>query len=331
MDTTTNTPKTEIAIKTRPEGVGEIVSKAESLYPLSAEWDCQRAVRHYYRLLELYMKSYIDPLVKEYKESTFRTDAADKTPFQTRKRRTLSLMMDELEKALEYFGIEKRVEKISKLTRAHTIREWRKAVKETLGIEVAEKYYKGGIFEQIRKQWVQDNVQAIRTSLHDSVDQVVKLMTNPENESLDFIAMVEQIRDEYFKMRDLSVNMSSDQVSTLDTALTRSIHQDAGVENYVWISKRDDLVRQSHRAFDGKVFSWNSPPDGWYVTKSKGLILTGRRCHPGEDYGCRCRAKPVFNFSLLNIPITGSIDYEKQREPQSVHKVRKRKSDMPMP
>lgn len=310
-----------------------MIPETADLYPASAERECKRAVRHYFRLLELYMKRYIDPLVEEYKESKFRADAIadDKTPFRTRTRRSISTMMDELEKALDYFGMEKRLEKISKLTQTHTIREWKKAVKNAIGIDISEKYYKGGIFEKIRKAWVQENVTAIRTSLHDSVESVTKMMMDPKNESVDFIELIDQIEKEYMKMRDLSVAMSSDQVSTLNSELTKSIHQDAGVENYVWVSKRDELVRQSHRAFDGKIFSWSSPPDGWYVTKSKGLILTGRRCHPGEDYGCRCRAKPVFDLSLLKIPITESMNYEKQRKAQRVREVREQQGDVPVP
>lgn len=32
---------------------------------------------------------------------------------------------------------------------------------------------------------------------------------------------------------------------------------------------------------------------------------TGRRCHPGQDYQCRCFARPVFNQTTLNLPIAG--------------------------
>lgn len=46
---------------------------------------------------------------------------------------------------------------------------------------------------------------------------------------------------------------------------------------YVWRTRNDRKVRPEHAANDGRVFSWDDPPD------------TG---HPGEDYGCRCRAEP---------------------------------------
>lgn len=46
---------------------------------------------------------------------------------------------------------------------------------------------------------------------------------------------------------------------------------------YIWRTTGDDKVRSSHAANNGKIFSWNNPPE------------TG---HPGEDYGCRCWAEP---------------------------------------
>ncbi|MDR1706162.1 MAG: hypothetical protein LBS19_15970 [Clostridiales bacterium] len=48
---------------------------------------------------------------------------------------------------------------------------------------------------------------------------------------------------------------------------------------------------------NGKKFSWSDPPvvDG----------RSGRRCHPGQDYQCRCAALPVFNLPELDLPWDG--------------------------
>jgi SPP1 gp7 family putative phage head morphogenesis protein len=47
--------------------------------------------------------------------------------------------------------------------------------------------------------------------------------------------------------------------------------------HYVWRTVGDERVRLSHAANDGRMFAWDEPP------------ATG---HPGEDFGCRCRAEP---------------------------------------
>jgi hypothetical protein len=46
---------------------------------------------------------------------------------------------------------------------------------------------------------------------------------------------------------------------------------------YVWRTRRDAKVRQSHRVNDGRRFDWSDPPD------------TG---HPGAEINCRCEAVP---------------------------------------
>lgn len=46
--------------------------------------------------------------------------------------------------------------------------------------------------------------------------------------------------------------------------------------SYIWRTTGDNKVRSSHAERDGKVFSWDLPPEGG---------------HPGEDYNCRCRAE----------------------------------------
>lgn len=46
---------------------------------------------------------------------------------------------------------------------------------------------------------------------------------------------------------------------------------------YVWRTRRDAKVRQSHRVNDGRRFDWSDPPE------------TG---HPGTQFNCRCEAIP---------------------------------------
>ena len=52
--------------------------------------------------------------------------------------------------------------------------------------------------------------------------------------------------------------------------------EERSTTRYIWRTQGDGKVRASHRANDGKIFSWDDPPP------------TG---HPGEDFGCRCWAE----------------------------------------
>ncbi|MCF4097305.1 phage minor head protein [Maritalea mediterranea] len=57
---------------------------------------------------------------------------------------------------------------------------------------------------------------------------------------------------------------------------------------YIWTTRQDQKVRASHAANHGKIFAWDNPPP------------TG---HPGEDFGCRCRAVPYVPSSAEQFEI----------------------------
>lgn len=98
----------------------------------------------------------------------------------------------------------------------------------------------------------------------------------------------EEIAKDLAKTLDISesraAGIARDQVLTLYGQVNRNRQQSIGIEEYTWRASNDEKVRDSHRANDGKVFSWNSPPSE-----------TG---HPSEDINCRCGAEPVFKGLL---------------------------------
>ena len=58
--------------------------------------------------------------------------------------------------------------------------------------------------------------------------------------------------------------------------------------HYIWRTRGDGKVRASHAVNNGRIFSWDNPPE------------TG---HPGEDYGCRCTAEPYYGHVIYDPPI----------------------------
>lgn len=59
-----------------------------------------------------------------------------------------------------------------------------------------------------------------------------------------------------------------------------SISPDYMARFYIWRCQMDDKVRLSHLENHGKIFSWDERPPGG---------------HPGEAYGCRCFAQPLYS------------------------------------
>lgn len=80
----------------------------------------------------------------------------------------------------------------------------------------------------------------------------------------------------YLRARSFTTGQILDVQTNYDIGRNRAENE----KLYVWTTELDDKVRPSHAANHGKIFSWDNPPD------------TG---HPGEDYGCRCRAKPLLD------------------------------------
>jgi hypothetical protein len=68
-----------------------------------------------------------------------------------------------------------------------------------------------------------------------------------------------------------------------------------GLEQYIWRTMDDGKVRALHRQYDDRTFSWDNPPtDG----------------HPGDAFGCRCRADPVLPERLPFEPAPPEISDE---------------------
>lgn len=65
-------------------------------------------------------------------------------------------------------------------------------------------------------------------------------------------------------------------------------YQELGSREYIWSTSHDNKVRHDHKVLDGRSFFWDTPP----VVD----IPSGRRRNPGEDYNCRCVARPIINL-----------------------------------
>jgi len=95
---------------------------------------------------------------------------------------------------------------------------------------------------------------------------------------------VEQIRSliqERFSVSESRADLiARDQTLKLNAQMTRENYKRANVDRYVWTTTRDERVRDEHAELDGKVFSFDDPPEPG---------------NPGEDFQCRCVAFPVFD------------------------------------
>ena len=180
------------------------------------------------------------------------------------------------------------------LTEKTVNRQWFQAVKKTLSVNISGEFY-----EQILEQWIRENLDLISTIPKE-------LTAKLESTIMDGFAAGASVRDIAEDVERICKTNKSrarfiarDQIGKLQSRISQHQQEDAGVEEYVWSTSQDSRVRDSHRRLNRKKFRWDDPP----VVDPK----TGRRCHPGEDYGCRCVALPVFNLNI-------TLPWEKRSE-----------------
>lgn len=80
------------------------------------------------------------------------------------------------------------------------------------------------------------------------------------------------------RLRPLRTAMEERLVRAFAGLINQLRQEDLGIEQYIWRSQDDAKVRNTHAAYDDRVFRWDNPPAGG---------------HPGEAHNCRCYAEPV--------------------------------------
>lgn len=156
-------------------------------------------------------------------------------------------------------------------------REWRKTLKKVMGIDLVQS-----------EPWLTDTIASF------SKQNVALIVSIKDKSVTDIEGMVQrgiaggernerirqEIIDQFGITRSRASLIARDQISKLNGQLTQTRQESFGITKYRWRTSGDERVRETHRAHEGKIFSWDNPP-----------FDTG---HPGQDYQCRCTAEPVF-------------------------------------
>lgn len=172
-------------------------------------------------------------------------------------------------------------------------------IKQVVGIDVfgGDQKLTDHVNTFVRQQLVQ--VQALKSA---TLNKVHAAVFDGLRQGLRVEPLAAKLRQEVGLSKTRATIIANDQVGKLNGELTRLRQTNLGITRYKWITARDELVRPGHRALDGTVQTWASPP----VVNPK----TGKRAHPGFDthfYPCRCSAQPVIEDLLAGIDDEGLI------------------------
>lgn len=129
------------------------------------------------------------------------------------------------------------------------------------------------------KGWLDEEVIALRTQFEELAKKGVR-----------YESMIGSIQKSYGVSLE-KARFWARQENNLITAKMRELHlKEIGVDRYEWrtvAGSPNHPVRHEHKMLDGKIFSWDDPPN----TAQEGKAP--RYNHPGEDYNCRCIAIPL--------------------------------------
>lgn len=104
-------------------------------------------------------------------------------------------------------------------------------------------------------------------------------------------SMVKVIEESYGVSSRKAKFLARQETGLMMAAFRRERYTGMGSQKYVWrcvVGSPKHPVRPMHKRLDGTEQLWSSPP----ITDDD-----GHRNHPGEDYNCRCTARPIIQVA----------------------------------
>ncbi|GHU91253.1 hypothetical protein FACS1894202_12370 [Clostridia bacterium] len=301
-----------------------LASRTQVRYPQNLEREYIRVTNAYMKLLNVTLAEYAPEIkaILTKSQDGFSIDSvggmnADAGQNYSRMiQRVLDRAEIDLQKKTADFDLIRKLNDLENRARKHSVSEWKRVVRQTLGIDIFSDYYKGAYFRANAGKWVQQNVNLIKKMPADTLGNMRQIILRGYTSGATNKTITEQVmnlnpRDfgfkpemtleayndamgEYLKAKRHAQFIARDQMAKLNADITQQQQTDAGVSEYVWRTVGDGRVRDSHKHLNNKRFRYDDPP----VVDDE----TGRRANPGEDYQCRCVALPVFDIDTVVLP-----------------------------
>lgn len=275
-------------------------------FPISAE-------REYVRYMDKFMKQMavilgeklpkISKLIKKEMEK----DNGAVSPSMANIDQKMNEIYEDMRKAMSDLmppdTLSKTIDFLSERVLEYNTKEFANAVHKTLGIDITQDYYMGDFYKKEIGEWVSTNVDLIKSVPNDMLDRMKSDMYDGFMNGMRSEEIADSLMHDYNITESKAKFIARDQLAKLSSGITRAQQEDAGISEYVWSTSMDERVRKGHEILEGKKFKWSEPPEILEWSEKEGWRHTGRYCHPGQDYNCRCVALPVFDSQTLNLPL----------------------------
>jgi SPP1 gp7 family putative phage head morphogenesis protein len=138
--------------------------------------------------------------------------------------------------------------------------------------------------EKLRKEYNESQKLNIKNWQPEQISRLRSVVEKYQTTASDE-ALTDVIMREWGVTANKATFLARQETSLFFSKFSRNRASDAGVRRYIWSTSHDERVRFSHKMLNGTEHGIDDPP----VVDPK----SGRRAHPGEDFGCRCAAKWV--------------------------------------
>jgi len=125
--------------------------------------------------------------------------------------------------------------------------------------------------------WTTENVALIKSLPSETFDRIERIVLGGINDGRRWEDMADEIEKRFDVARGRAQLIARDQVGKFYGAVNRARQTELGVTQYRWRTSLDERVRPDHREREGKLFSWDDPPEDG---------------NPGQPINCRCTAEP---------------------------------------
>lgn len=165
----------------------------------------------------------------------------------------------------------------------------KKFEKSISGITIAPKLTEEQV-KRMSEEYTKNMQLYIKDWTEKEIIELRKQVTQRSAQGLRYELLMKDIQKSYGVSVNKARFLARQETSLVMTKFKQIRYESAGVKQYRWqcvTGSPNHPVRPMHKALNGKIFSWDSPP----VVNEK-----GERKNPGQDYGCRCTARPIVKF-----------------------------------
>ncbi len=151
---------------------------------------------------------------------------------------------------------------------------------------------------------IADNTQLIQSIASQYLERVETIVITNMRAGMRPSKIEQQLVDQFGVTKRRARMIARDQTSKTSNGLARKRMQASGVEYFQWITSKDERVRSRHRRIANKMTAYGL---GVYKWDNLPLSDSGEPIACGDDYQCRCIARPVLEREVRENQRQGKV------------------------